>query len=92
MTGKFTVEQKYQIVMESYNSTEAVSVLCRRHGVAPINFRKWREKFIEGGKKALGETREGNELEAENRDLKRLIGEQALVIDAFKKTLQERKR
>ena len=60
--------------------------------VSPVNFRKWREKFIEGGKKALGETREGNELEAENRDLKRLIGEQALVIDAFKKTLQERKR
>ena len=84
MKSKFWTERKYQIVMESFNSTEAINVLCRRHGVSPVNFRKWREKFIEGGKKALAEIREGNELEAENRDLKRLIGEQTLVIDAFK--------
>ena len=61
MTSKFTAEQKYKIVMESFNSADAINVLCRRHGVSPVNFRKWREKFIEGGRRSLVKSGSRNE-------------------------------
>ena len=77
MNGKFTADQKYQIVMESFNS-----------GVAPVNFRKWREKFIEGGKKALAQGSDGNQYEEEIDELKKIIADQSLVINELKKYRQ----
>ena len=85
MNGKFTADQKYQIVMESFNSGVAVNELCRRHGVAPVNFRKWREKFIEGGKKALAQGSDGNQYEEEIDELRKILGDQSLVINELKK-------
>ena len=60
MNGKFTVEQKSEIILESFTTKEKVIEICRKHGVAPVNFRKWRECFLEGGKKAPGEGPRGN--------------------------------
>jgi len=37
MSGKFTHEQKYEIIMESINSNITTAELCRKHGVAPVN-------------------------------------------------------
>ena len=88
MNGKFTADQKYQIVMESFNSGVAINDLCRRHGVAPVNFRKWREKFIEGGKKALAQGSDGNQYEEEIDELKKIIADQSLVINELKKYRQ----
>lgn len=92
MNGKFTADQKYQIVMESFNSGVAVNDLCRRHGVAPVNFRKWREKFIEGGKKALAQGSDGNQYEEGIDELKKIIGDQFLVINELKKISAGRRR
>ncbi len=39
----------------------------------------------EGGRKGLGESSRGNEYQKEIDDLKRLVGDQALAIDALKK-------
>ena len=72
MNGKFTAEQKYQIVMESFNSTVTTNELCRRHGIAPVNFRTWREKFMAGGKKALAQECDGNQYEEEINELKKI--------------------
>ncbi len=88
MTGKFTVEQKYEILMESLNSDESIAEICRKHGVAPVNFRKWRERFLEGGKKALAEGPLGNEYEKRIDELTKIIGEQTLVINELKKHRQ----
>lgn len=92
MNGKFTAEQKYQIVMESFNSTVTTNELCRRHGIAPVNFRKWREKFMEGGKKALAQGSDGNQYEEEINELKKIIGDQSLVINELKKISAGRRR
>ena len=86
MTGKFTVEQKYEILMESLNSDESIAEICRKPGVAPVNFRKWRERFLEGGKKALEEGPLGNDYEKRTDELTKIIGEQTLVINELKKT------
>ena len=55
----------------------------------------WKQKFIEGGKIALSDSSKDNlnkYLETENERLKRIIGEQTIAIDAFKKTLETRGR
>ena len=90
MSGKFTVEQKAQIVIESFTVTN-IAELCRRHGVSVAQFYRWKERFLKGGSNALGENSKGNEYQKEIDDLKRLVGDQALVIDAFKKSRQGRK-
>ena len=84
MSGKFTVEQKAQIVIESFTVTN-IAELCRRHGISVKQFYRWKERFLKGGSNALGETSKGNKYQKEIDDLKRLVGDQALVIDAFKK-------
>ena len=90
MSEKFNVEQKAQIVIESFTATN-IAELCRRHGVSVAQFHRWKERFIESGKKGIGETPKGNQYQKEIDDLKRLIGDQALVIDVLKKNLGGRK-
>ena len=87
MPEKFTVEQKEQIVIESFTATN-IAELCRRQGVSVAQSQRW---FHIGGKKGLGESSKGNEYQKEIDDLKRLVGDQALVIDALKKNRQGRK-
>ena len=84
MSEKFTVEQKEQIVIESFSATN-IADLCRRHGVSVAQFHRWKERFLEGGRKGLGETSKGNQYQKEIDNLKRLVGDQALAIDALKK-------
>ena len=90
MPEKFTVEQKEQIVIESFTAA-SIAELCRRHGVSVAQFHRWKERFLEGGRKGPGESSRGNECQKEIDDLKRLVGDQALVIDALKKSRQGRK-
>ena len=60
MTEKFTVEQKERIVIESFTATN-IAELCRRHGVSVAQFQRWKERFLQGGRKRLGESLMGNE-------------------------------
>ena len=91
MMEKFTADEKVEIVMESFTANN-IAELCRKRGVAVSNFYKWRDKFIESGKKGFYETSSGNTYEREINDLKRLVGDQALVIDELKKNYRGRKR
>ena len=63
----------------------------KAHGVSIAQFHGWKDRFLEGGSNALGESSKGKEYQKEIDDLKRLVGDQALVIDAFKKSRQGRK-
>ena len=47
------------------------------------------ELFIEGVRKNLGESSRGNEYQKEIDNMKCLVGDQALVIDALKKSTRE---
>jgi len=87
MPEKFTVEQKEQIVIESFTAIN-IAELCRKYGVSVAQFHRWKERFLEGGRKGLGESSKSsrrNEYQREIDDLKRLVGDQALAIDALKK-------
>jgi len=93
MPEKFTVEQKEQIVIESFTAI-SIAELCRKYGVSVAQFHRWKERFLEGGRKGLGESSKSsrrNEYQKEIDDLKRLVGDQALAIDALKKNLRGRR-
>jgi transposase-like protein len=81
---KFTADEKVAIVMESFTSNN-IAELCRRHGVSVASFYKCRDKFIESGKKGFYSSGGNNGYEREIEKLKRLVGDQALVIDELKK-------
>ena len=49
-----TGEEKFNIIMESFqNPGIPIAEICREHGIAVSLFYKWKEQFIEGGKKGL---------------------------------------
>ena len=72
MAEKFTVEQKVQIVIESFTAKN-IAELCRNHGISVAQFHRWKERFLKGGSKALGESSNGIEYQKEIDDLKRLV-------------------
>ena len=72
------------MVIESFSPTN-IAELYRRYGISVAQLHRWKKKFIEGGSKALGESSRGNEYQREINDLKRLVGDQALIIAAFKR-------
>jgi transposase len=91
---KITAEQKIRIVLEGFRKEIAVSELCRRERISPAIYYSWLKEFMEAGKdRLLGNTlrnatsEEVARLKQENRDLKELLGEQALELALFKKRL-----
>ena len=91
--SRWTPEDKIRIVAESLNTSISVAELCRKYNVSPGVFYSWKEKFLEGGKRALmgsvnGSDSANKELLAEIERLKKLIGELTIANDSFKKILE----
>ena len=73
-----------------------MSELCRREGLSPSIYYAWLKQFMEAGKTRLkGDTLrdatsdEVKQGQQENRQLKELLGQQALELSLFKKNLLE---
>lgn len=67
---------------------DSVAAICTRHGVSATQAYRWQEQFLAGGREALSDKRRkgSDDLVAEeNRRLKELVGQQALIIEAQKK-------
>ena len=92
-TRRWTPEDKTRIVMESLTTNITVAELCRKYNLNPNVFYNWKQKFIEGGRMALSGSNKENTInknkEVEIERLKKIIGEQTIAIDAFKKTLEK---
>ena len=91
---KFSAEDKIRIVLEGFRKELPVSDLCRRERMSAAIYYAWLKQFMEGGKDRLrGDTLRGAtseevvQLKDENRQLKELVGEQALELALFKKRL-----
>jgi len=87
-----TADEKFNIIMEALKTNISITELCRKHGISVSQFYKWRDQFLEGAKSGLAGKSVHNVYENENEKLKQIIGEQTMIIDALKKTLQGRKR
>ena len=79
-TSRFTDEQIIGIVRE-YEAGAKLTELCRRHGVSPATFYKWRAEY---GGMAVSDAKRLKALEEENRRLKQLLADTMLDNQALK--------
>ena len=78
--SRFTEHQIFAILKEG-EAGESVKEVCRRHGVSPATYYKWKSKY--GGLQP-SELKRMKELEQENSRLKQLYAETALENKALK--------
>lgn len=84
---KWMADEKLAIVMEGLKDKKSVADICREHKVSQTLYYKWRDKFLEGGRKALDHSASGEEAHrAEVEKLQKIIGKQAIQIEILKKT------
>jgi len=82
--SKFSEAQVVRILAEAASETCTNAEVCRKHGISPNTLYLWKRKY--GGMETQ-DVRRLRELEAENSALKRIVADQALVIDATGKVL-----
>jgi putative transposase len=74
MKKRFTEEQIIAVLKEQEASGHTAE-LCRRHGISPATFYKWKAKY---GGMEVSDARKLRALEAENARLKKLLAETML--------------
>ena len=93
---RWTTEEKLRIVDETLRSGESISILARRHGVAPNLLYRWRRLMTEGGAVAVqaddaDDAVTGNaelrRLEERMRELERQLGRKTLEVEILKEAL-----
>ena len=85
-----TAEEKLAIILEGIKGEISVSELCRKYGLSQSVYYKWRDKFFEGGKKALVSSSENGSNKSDKakiEELEKVIGRQTVVIEVLKKNI-----
>lgn len=83
-------EEKLSIVLEGIKGETPISDLCSKHGVSQAWYYKQRDKFLEGGKRALAQQSAISNSQAERakiEELEKVIGRQTVQIQILKKNL-----
>ncbi len=84
---KWTADEKLAIVMEGLKEKRPVAEICREHKISQTLYYRWRDKFLEAGKKGLvNGSSDENAYKAEIERLQKIIGKQAIQIEILKKT------
>jgi putative transposase len=78
--SRFTKTQIVGIIKESEAGTNTKE-LCRKHGVSPQTFYKWKAKY---GGLEISDVAKMRALEDENRRLQRIVADLTLNVDALK--------
>lgn len=84
----WSVEQKLAVVLSALREECSTAELSRRHGVNENQIYRWKAQFLDGGRQALNGAKARSadqQLQAENEQLKKLLGEKALEVDVLKK-------
>ena len=81
--SRFTDEQIVAILKEAERTGKS-GELIRRHGISRETFYRWRRKY---GGMQVSETKRLRALEEENRQLKRVVADQALNLQVLKDVL-----
>jgi transposase-like protein len=86
--GKWSVEQKTEIVLANLRGETEVSELARKHGIAASQIHTWKAEFLAAGQAALGgsEGKAANkQLEAKVEKLEQMLGRKMVELDIAKK-------
>ena len=82
---RYPEEQIIRILQESESGVKT-SDICRKYGISDATFYNWKAKY---GGMSISEARRLKTLESENHRLKKIVGDQALDIDALKAVLEK---
>lgn len=86
-----SVEEKLSIVLEGIKGEITVSEICRKYSLSQSVYYKWRDKFFEGGKKALSNS-SGSIIAKSDQgkieELEKVIGRQTVIIEVLKKNIK----
>ena len=91
----WSAADKLRIVDETLDDRASVSVVARRHGVAPNLLYRWRRMMLEGGSVAVADDGEvtGNktvrQMEERIRELERQLGRKTLEVEILKEALDK---
>ena len=78
--SRFTPEQIVGILQEA-EAGGSIAEVCRRHGITQTTFHRWRHKY---GAMPVPDAKRLQAVEEENRQLKRLVADQALNLQVVK--------
>jgi putative transposase len=81
--SRFTTEQIIK-VLQAWDAGAKVSELVRQHGVTEQTLYRWKKKY---GGMQVNDARRLKGLEEENRQLKRIVADQALNLQVVKDLL-----
>ncbi len=84
--SRFTDEQIVAILRDSETGSTKAE-LCRKHGVSNNTLYNWRAKF--GGMQST-DVKRHSPLKEGKMQMKKLLGEQALLIDGYKNALSKK--
>jgi transposase len=91
---RWTAAEKRSIVQETYEPGVTVSLIARRHGIAPNQLFYWRRRMEEGALTAVGSEEKVvpesrvKELEAQIRRLERILGQKTVDIEILKEAIR----
>ena len=71
-------------VLHEHEAGAKIAELCRRHGLTETTFHRWKRKY---GGLQVNEAKRLKALEDENRQLKRIVADQALNLQVVKDLL-----
>ena len=71
-------------VLHEHEAGAKIAELCRRHGITETTFHRWKRKY---GGLQVNEAKRLKALEDENRQLKRIVADQALNLQVVKDRL-----
>ncbi len=87
MTTKkvISASEKMEILNEGMQPGATVTEICRRHNIGSSTYYKWKRSAVHGMNEAVaGRSKEVIALRQENARLKKLVAEEALVIDRLR--------
>ena len=92
---RWSTEEKLRIVDETLRSGESISIVARRHGVAPNLLYRWRRLMLDGGAVAVSEdddvtsNRTVRQMEDSIRELERQLGRKTLEAEILREALDK---
>ena len=90
---RWSAEEKAAIVQETWAPGISVSLVARRHGIAPNQLFRWRRLYAEGALSAVGAgeavvpASEYRALQSQVRELQRLLGKKILENEILREAL-----
>ena len=87
MKRKRFTEAQIIVAIKAHEAGERVADICRRIGVAEGTFYNWRAKY---GGMEVNEAKRLKDLEVENTQLKKLLANKLLEVEAMKDVLSKK--